>query len=75
MTRIINSAVRFLLCLNTLQSDFSIVLMMVFFDGKYSRSKWIAFCELSYVTLFYRRLFGKLGRAQIADMVYTDGKE
>lgn len=42
--------------------------------GGYGRSKSIAFSQLNYVTLFHRRLLGKLDKAQIAVMVYTDEK-
>lgn len=49
--------------------------MMLFLDGGYGRSKSIAFSQLNYVTLFPRRLLGKLDKAQIADRVYTDEKE
>lgn len=49
--------------------------MMLFLEGGYGRSKSIAFSQLNYVTLFHRRLLGKLDKAQIADMVYTDEKE
>lgn len=49
--------------------------MMLFLYGGYVRSKSIAFSQLNYLTLFHRRLLGKLDKAQIAVMFYTDGKE
>lgn len=52
-----------------------LVLMMLFLDAEYGRNKHIAFSQLTYITLFHRRFFGKLNKAQIADMVYTDRKE
>lgn len=36
--------------------------MMLFSDGEYGRSNHIACSQLTYVTLFHRRLFGKLDR-------------
>lgn len=49
--------------------------MILFLEGGYGRSKSFAFSQVNYVTLFRRRLLGKLDKAQIADMVYTDEKE